>query len=136
MLALRKPRVPFGALLFLLAARHRARRAVLFVDQHFAQKSARNFVNYYLLTFPDKCGIIYMSRGRENTSNRTTDPDRHQVDKGKRIGARGTAQTLSRKKCTIFSKPLDKYIKVWYNRDTKEKRGRTYVRNLCNQRPI
>jgi hypothetical protein len=67
-----------------------------------------------------------MSRGREPPSNRTTDPDRHQVDKGKRIGARGTAQTLSRKKCTIFSKPLDKYIKVWYNIYTKGKRGNTY----------
>ena len=26
----------------------------------------------------------------------------------------------------IFRKPLDKYIKVWYNIDTKEKRGITY----------
>jgi hypothetical protein len=67
-----------------------------------------------------------MSRGREHTSNRTPKSDRHQVDNGKRIGERRTAQTLSRKKCTIFSKPLDKYIKVWYNNSTKGKRGNTY----------
>lgn len=28
-----------------------------------------------------------------------------------------------------FQKPLDKYIKVWYNIDTKEKRGITYESN-------
>ena len=44
-------------------ARARPTRADLSVVQHFAQKSAQNFVDYYLLTIPDKCGIISMSRG-------------------------------------------------------------------------
>jgi hypothetical protein len=47
------------------AARHRARRADFAEGWHFAQKSAQNFVDYYLLTNPDKCGIISMSRGEE-----------------------------------------------------------------------
>ena len=71
-----------------------------------------------------------MSRGRKNTSNRTTDLDRHQVDNGKRIEARGTAQTLSRKKCTIFFKPLDKLHKVWYNIDTKEREEYTMAKTV------
>ena len=49
---------------FCRAAREGAPRAVLSVAWHFTQKSAQNFVDYYLLTFPDKYGIIYMSRGK------------------------------------------------------------------------
>lgn len=39
-------------------ARGRAPRAVLCVDWHFAQKSTPNFIDYYLLTNPDRYDII------------------------------------------------------------------------------
>ena len=64
---------------FLWAARDGAPRADLCERQHFAQKSAQNFVDYYLLTFPDKCGIIYMSRGSGEIDTETSLPSRQQV---------------------------------------------------------
>ena len=48
---------------FLPTARARPIRADLSITQHFAQKSAQNFVDYYLLTIPDQYDIISMSRG-------------------------------------------------------------------------
>jgi hypothetical protein len=52
-----------GALPYFRAARRGPRRAVLCDTVQVVQFCRRNFVDYYLLTIPDKSGIISMSRG-------------------------------------------------------------------------
>ena len=67
-----------------------------------------------LLTNPLECDTIRMSRGRQE---RTTSPQ----------CVVGWSKTKSPYRTKKFKKPLDKPLKVWYNKGTKWRWGRTVL---------
>ena len=67
------------------------------------------------MTFPNKYGIIYMSRGEREGSETTKENSENEP-----LEIAETIEYFGEDKKT-FQKPLDKYIKIWYNIYTKER---------------
>jgi hypothetical protein len=66
---------------------------------HLAQKMASNFVQYSILQFSQKYGIIYLSRGQGNGHH-----------------TKASMENGNEKFLKIFKKTLDKQYQVWYNK--------------------